>query len=306
MGHNVLITGGAGALARFVAEELRKDNNVVLFDRIAPHEHRMPWKTDLFFVKGDLTSLADCMRAITLAKADVIIHLGAIPYPTDLQPGRQFFPQMLPEDTTMQTNVMGTYYLMDAARRIGTVKKVLFASTYYVLGLGNRISGTPYKVEYLPIDEEHPCHPEDTYGLSKLMGEQIIEAYSRAYGFKAVAFRLMGISNPNNPYKFNFTPEPTPGHKGGPINTTYQYVDSRDVAYACRLAIEKDLDNDFEVFYLITDNQYPGDTSEIVKSLYPDLKDMADNIKGKEGIITYRKIRELLGYEPKHSWRNQE
>lgn len=303
---NVLITGGAGALARYVAEELRTDHKITLFDIQTPQQHRMPWETDLFFVKGDLTSLADCMRALTLSKAEVIIHLGAIPYPTDLQPGRQFFPQMMPEDTTMQANVMGTYYLMDAARRVGTVKKVLFASTYYVLGLGNRISGTPYEVEYLPIDEEHPCRPEATYGLSKLLGEEIIAAYSRAYGFKSVAFRLMGISNPARPYKFNFTPEPNPDHVGGPINTTYQYVHSKDIALACRVAIEKDLDSCFEAFYLVTDNQFPGDTSEVVKSIYPDLKDMADDIEGKEGIITDRKIKKMLGFQPKHSWRNEE
>ncbi|MDR2933069.1 MAG: NAD-dependent epimerase/dehydratase family protein, partial [Oscillospiraceae bacterium] len=89
MKHNVLITGGAGKLGRFVADELRKEHNVTLFDVLAPDETPVPWETDLKFVKGDLTCLADCMRAITLAEADVIVHLGAIPNPTDQQPGKK-------------------------------------------------------------------------------------------------------------------------------------------------------------------------------------------------------------------------
>ncbi len=290
-------------MARYVAEELRNEHNVTLFDIVTPDQSRVPWQTDLMFVKGELTDLGDCMRAITLAKAEIIIHLGAITHSTDLQPGRRR-TQVLPEDQTMRSNVMGTYYLMDAARRLG-VKKVIFASSYYALGLGVKISGKPFQVDYLPIDEDHPLRPEDTYGLSKMLGEEIIHAYCRAYGMKGVAFRLMGISYPFNPYKFNDTPAPRPDFKGGPVQTTYQYVDARDIAYACRLAVEKDLDSEFEAFYLITDNVFPGDTKDVVKAVCPDLADMAENIQGEEGIITDRKIRKMLGYEPKYSWKNE-
>ena len=48
---------------------------------------------------------------------------------------------------------------MDAARRMG-IKNVIAASSYYCYGLGMRISGEPFKPDYLPIDENHPCYPE--------------------------------------------------------------------------------------------------------------------------------------------------
>lgn len=303
MTQNILITGGAGNLARHVADELKGQYKVTLFDLVTPDKAPFPWETDLLFVQGNLTSLGDCMRAITLSKAEVIIHLGAIPYSTDLQPGMKI-TQKKPEDTTMNTNVMGTYYLMDAARRLG-VKKVIFASSYYTLGLDSSISDKPFKVDYLPIDEEHPNRAEDTYSLSKVIGEEIIEAYSRAYGIKAIAFRLMGISYPYSPHKFDIAPSTKPGHVGGPIGTTWQYVDARDVAIACRLAVEKDLENDFEAFYLSTDNQFAGETCKVVERLYPDLKDMAANIEGTEGIISIKKIRDMLGYKPQYSWKNK-
>jgi nucleoside-diphosphate-sugar epimerase len=170
MVQNVLITGGAGNVARHAADELTQHGyRVTLFDRMTPQQAPLPWSTELPFVLGDLTSFADCMRAISLAKADAIVHLGAIPFNTERQPfdsGPFRGTQRLPEDETMRVNTMGTYYLLDAARRLG-VKKVAAASTYYVLVWDFASATKPFVVEYLPIDEEHPLRPEDTYSLSK-------------------------------------------------------------------------------------------------------------------------------------------
>ncbi len=85
---NVLVTGGAGNLGRVVAAELKDSYEITLFDRVTPQDAGIPWETDLPFVLGDLTDLGDCMRAISMAKADGILHLGALPGPTELAPGR--------------------------------------------------------------------------------------------------------------------------------------------------------------------------------------------------------------------------
>ena len=307
MTQNVLITGGAGRCARYVAAELEGRYNVTLFDRVTPSQSRIPWETKLPFVLGDLTNLGDCMRAIAHAKADAIIHLGAIPYATEHALRMSSIPGLprLPEDETMRVNTMGTFYILDAARRLG-VQKVVMASTFYVLGLGFRHSKDPFVVEYLPIDEEHPLRPEDTYSLSKLLGEEMLKAFGRAYGIQGIAFRLMGIDYPDDPrHRKNHVPEVTPNHVGGPIGTTYQYVDARDVAQACRLALEAEGLDLFEAFYLSTDTQLAEETRTVVERLYPDLREMAKNLHGYEGIISIEKARRKLGYEPKHSWRQE-
>jgi nucleoside-diphosphate-sugar epimerase len=212
----------------------------------------------------------------------------------------------MPEDETMRVNTMGTYYLMDAARRLG-VKKVAFASTYYVLGLGFKISDRPFKVEYLPIDEKHPCRPESTYGLSKLIGEEILAAFQRAYGIQTAAFRLMGVEYAHRPvHKTNITPEAKPGHVGGPIGTTWQYSEARDIALAMQLFLEAEDLGQFEAFYHSTDTATAENTRDLVERLYPDLKEMAANLKGTEGIISIKKLQDMLGYQPQHSWRNQD
>jgi nucleoside-diphosphate-sugar epimerase len=300
---NVLITGGAGGCARYTAAELRERYNVTLFDRALPGEGMYPWETDLPFVKGDLTSLSDCMRAITLAQADAIVHLGAIPFNSERQPGQQG-AQHLAEDETMRVNTMGTFYLMDAARRLG-VKRVVMASTFFVLGLGFRISDNPFIVEYLPIDEEHPLRPEDSYSLSKVLGEEILAAFSRAYGIQTVAFRLMGVDYPHwRRHSFGVTPEARP--EGMKRFSSFQYVEAEDVALACRLALEAEGLDSFEAFYLATDTTLAGETRPTLERCYPELAPMASGIQGYDGLISIEKARRKLGYEPQHSWRQRE
>lgn len=301
---DVLVTGGSGRLASYVTPRLRRaGHDVTGFDTV-PH----PQVDDPpAFILGDLTSLDDCLRALTYSEAEVIVHLGALPAPTEMiKRSRWRRQQAGPEDLTMRVNTMGTYYLLDAARRLGTVKQVIFASSFYTLGLGNRISDRPFEVDYLPIDEDHPLRPEDSYGLSKVFGEEMLKAWARAWGITAVAFRLMGVSYPNNegfPYSFDVTPESKPDHVGGPIVTTHQYVDARDVAEACVLAMEATGLDEFEAFYLSTDTVYREDTKDLVARIWPDLAPLAKDIQGTDGIVTDAKARQKLGYQPAHSWR---
>ena len=127
----VLITGGSGRLAQHVANSLRKDHELRLFSRTKPPEDRddIPW------VQGDLTDYEACQRAVEGVEA--IQHLGAVPWPTDLKRARESRGmqgrEMPPFDQTMNTNIMGTYYLMMAAAEAG-VKTVVMAGSNCAFG----------------------------------------------------------------------------------------------------------------------------------------------------------------------------
>lgn len=316
----VLVTGGSGRLGNYVSPYLKsKGYQVTNFDIQLPAPGSPNERERIPFVKGDLLSLGDCMRAIATAQADVIVHLAAIPYNSEIQLAyaREYNPylqngarfiQRLDEDQTMKTNVMGTYYMLDAARRLG-VKKFIFISTYYVVGLGFGISGNPFVPQYLPIDEEHPCTPEDTYGLSKLLGEEMCKSFSRAYGIEVVVLRLLGVYYPDDEfskriYKFNINVPPAKNKGEEYISgNTYQYVDARDVAKIIELSIEAQNLNPYEVFFVATDTVYTEDTQEVIAKRWPYLKEMGKNIAGTDGIISIDKARRLLGYTPAYSWR---
>lgn len=321
MAKNVLVTGSSGMLGNYVCPYLKDAGyNVCGFDVSLTHSESANAKAGIPFVQGNLTSLGDCLRAIAFAQPDAIVHLGAIRFNTELQhpfakpynlkitDGARFIHR-LPEDAAMEINTMGTFYVMDAARRMG-IKNAIFASSYFVLGIGFRLSGSSYMPDYLPIDENHPLRPEDTYSLSKVLGEEICKSFVRAYDMRVVAMRLLGVYYHDNEVsrnqnKFNITvPEPSPEDKGYLISSTYQYADARDIAVFVKLSIEADKLDPFEPFFVATDTVYNEPTSVIAPRRWPLLGDKAKDIPGFEGLISTKKAERLLGFKPQYSWRN--
>ena len=326
-GMKVLVTGAAGRLGSFVVPALvQAGYRVVGTDQFPYPEGSPNAELGVPFVCADLTDIGDCFRAITMAQPEMIISLGAIPFNTEVHPpyakdydtehgesGARFV-QRLPEDETFRVNTMGTYYLMDAARRIGGVRRVIHASSFFVLGLGFRLSGTPYIPAYLPMDEQTALEPEDSYSLSKVLGEEILQAYSRAYGIETVALRLLGVYYHNveasrQMHTFDMdVPEVDDVAKGYPNNSTYQYADARDIAEFILLAMTAELNHRFEPYFVATDVRYRHSTQDALKRRWPLLleKGLGQNIEGNDPLISIDKSRRELGYEPKHSWRSAE
>ena len=198
----VLITGGSGALARYCLEELRKHHHeVTLFDRIRPEDSSVPWSADAPVVRGDLTTAQDCLDAVEKSRAEAIIHLGAIPFASEEPERRKRTLEAggtpLPEDETYRVNVMGTYYVADAARRCG-VSTIAFASSMCVIeGPGRRPESIPERVTTVPVDEDAPLWGEQSYHLSKIVGEECLRGFARGYGVRVVCMRMMWVYFPH-------------------------------------------------------------------------------------------------------------
>ena len=184
-----LVTGASGKLGHYVVKDLAAaGHEVVLASRSKPAEEltaAWPW------VRCDITSFDDCMKA-TAAGVEAIHHVGAQPHPTDNSGYNGTKPDRPPFDTTMKTNVMGTYYLLRAALERG-IKTFVMTGSNCALGHGFRISDRPFAFEYLPVDEKHPTDVEDSYSFSKLVGEQMLESYTKSYGIRTYVLRPCGI-----------------------------------------------------------------------------------------------------------------
>lgn len=303
----VLITGGCGNLGRYVAEEfLTHGHTPVLFDRVSPAESSYPFQTPATFIRGELLSLADCIGALRESGAEAIVHLGAIPFPTDHpDPAvRALGPRAgLPDDATFRINTLGTYYLLDAARTCH-VSRLAMASTYFVLGLGFRISDTQWRVAYLPIDEQHPTTPEDSYSLSKLIDELTLAAYTRAWGIRTTALRLLGVWYPHRQREL------PRGYFGGQASLDrhfdgWMYLDARDAAQAFRLAIERDDVPSNAVYFVATDSRLGEPARDAITRLYPTLAEQAAAMQPDDLPISFAAATHSLGYEPHYSWRTQ-
>jgi len=142
--------------------------------------------------------------------------------------------------------------------------------------------------------------PQDPYGLSKVIGEQICRTYSAQYGIRTICLREPWIWVPEQeqmPFYKKLVTEYHNWHKN-----LWTYVHVYDVARAHRLAVEKDLENLHEIFFITAKENWTGRESKgLLSQFYPEIKNFADNFSGASAIISHEKAKRLLGYEPAYS-----
>ena len=291
----VLITGASGRLGEFVIRELTDQHSLVLMSRRTPPAEF----SHLPFIQGDLNNFEDCQRAVE--GVDAIQHLGAQPNPVDHPDLRaDATEQGIPFDATFKTNMLGTYYLMQAAIA-ANVHTVVMSGSNCALGHGFRISQTHIPIDYLPIDEEHPCYPEDSYSFSKRCGEDLLASYSRAYGIRTYVTRPAGISPEERRKQMAANAKPTTAW----TPWLWCWVGSEDVASAHRLIMEKaDTLPPHDVYFLNADDTSALEPSrELVERFKPKFLPKVRSLEGHQSFINCDKLKNAVGWKHKTSWR---
>jgi nucleoside-diphosphate-sugar epimerase len=136
----------------------------------------------------------------------------------------------------------------------------------------------------------------------------MLAAYTRAYGVRSVAFRLMGVyyaHRDDSARRFHETVEQALGERK-PAFDPWLYVDGRDVAQAFRLAIEASNLEPHERFYLASDRTIAESPRDAVRRLFPNLRAMTENLGPDDFLISVERARRRLGYRPRYSWRRTE
>jgi nucleoside-diphosphate-sugar epimerase len=293
----VLVTGSSGRLGPHVVAELeRAGHELVLFSRRppAPALSHLPW------TQGDINVFEDCLRAVD-GGFDAIQHLAAQAWPTDHPSERKAAEERgIPFDTTMRSNVMGTYYLLQTALA-KDVEIFVMTGSNCALGHGYRISDTPFPFRYLPVDEEHPTAVEDSYSFSKLAGENLLASYTRAYAMRTYAVRAAGIRNAQQRIETARRVEPVRAWNPW----LWAWVGSEDVASAHRLLMEKAHDIEpHGVFFCNGDDTCALEPSrELIERFKPDLLPLVKDLEGHASLFSNRRLRRTVGWEPRTSWR---
>ena len=290
-----LVTGASGMLAGHVIRELANRHELILTSRREPPEEL----SDFLWVRGDLTSFDDCQRMVQGVKA--IQHLGAQPWPVDHPEFRESAEaQGIPFDATLRTNVLGTYYLMQAAVKAG-VRIVVMAGSNCALGHGYRVSSTPFPIQSLPINETHPCYPEDSYSFSKRAGEDLLASYTRAYGIRTYVTRPAGITREEGKRQMAENAGPATGW----MPWLWCWVGSEDVASAHRLLMEAANElPPHDVYFLNADDTTALEpTRELLERFRPELVPMAGNMTGHQSFLNCDKLKRAVAWEHRTSWR---
>ena len=200
---HVLVTGGAGFIgsnlvARLLADE---DTRVTVFDNLARSgaEHNLKWLQELPAAADRLEVVIGDVRDRSLVldtahSADEIYHLAAqVAVTTSIGDPREDF----------EVNAIGTFNVLEAARRSGRRPLILFTSTNKVYGGLESVPVTADKTRYranLPgfigATEETPLDFHSPYGCSKGSADQYVRHYGRIYDLPTVVFRMSCIAGP--------------------------------------------------------------------------------------------------------------
>ena len=276
----IVVTGGSGRLGQFVIRDLLAHGYQVLsLDRVPPREKLCAsWLVDLRH-SGDLFE--------ALRGAYGVVHLGAYQA-----------PNLAPDAETLSNNVSSTYNVLRAAADVG-VKKIVIASSTAAFGF---IYATKlWAPEYLPLDEQHPSTPQDSYGLSKVLGEQIADSIVTVHKDLTISsLRFPGVN-------FDLSYESFRDRWRNPRTRAsgfWTYIDARDAAATSRLALEANFKG-HEVFIAsAAKNCMIQPTLELVKKYLPKGAKLKKASGTHWSCVDSSKARRMLGFKPQHLWQS--
>jgi UDP-glucose 4-epimerase len=170
----VLVTGGAGFIGSHTVDALiTRGHQVAVIDNLSSGDRRRV-NPEAEFRQLDIRSL-EAAQWVQHLRPDVICH----------QAGQVSVSRSQQEPLVdLDVNLAGGLRMLEAARAAGS--RIIYASSAAVYGQPVR----------LPIDEGHPTHPINNYGVSKLAFEHYLQAYAATYGSSSVVLRYANVYGP--------------------------------------------------------------------------------------------------------------
>ncbi|MFO7725400.1 MAG: NAD(P)-dependent oxidoreductase [Oceanipulchritudo sp.] len=276
----IAVTGGSGLAGIWILRHLTEQgHDVVNLDTRHPAEELCRTITTDLTQSGQVLNALSPYGTQNPEPYDAVIHFAAIPN-----------AHRWPNDEVFRVNTLSTYNVLEACAIHG-IKKVVLASSESSYGLC--FAQEFFPPQYLPVDEAHPQLPEDSYGLSKILNEITAEAFHRRTGMQIISFRLGNIVTPETHAAVHETfsaPE-----KRLPI--LWSYIDARDVAIACELAIEKDGLGCQPLILAANDTSSNIPSAELISRFLPEVKDLRATFADREALISNRRAQDLLNWE---------
>jgi len=172
----VLVTGGAGYIGSHAVKALLQDGyHVLILDNLVyGHRDLVEQVLQVELIQGDIQDIPLLNSIFQRYKVEVVMHFSAYAYVGEsvTDPAKYY-----------RNNVVGTLSLLEAMLG-ASIDKFVFSSTCATYGVP----------QFIPLTEEHPQHPINPYGATKLMVERIISDFDVAYGLKSVSFRYFNAA----------------------------------------------------------------------------------------------------------------
>ena len=289
----VFFTGGSGKAGKHVIPYLLERGHQIVNIDLKPLEHPgvdnlITDITDSGQMFGAMTSYANFSElepGTGVPAFDAVVHFAAV-------------PRILinPDNETYRVNVMGTYNVIEAAIKLG-IRKVIFASSETTYGIcfadGER------KPDYIPLDEEHPVIPEDSYAMSKVANEVTARSFQRRSGADIYGLRINNVIEPHE-YEQDF-----PAYIANPDmrrRNFFAYIDARDLGQIVDRCLQTD-GLGYQIFNASNDDHSVAlTTQEIIDRYYEDVP-QSRSMDTHETFYSNQKAKNVLGFKQQHHWR---
>ena len=187
-----LITGGCGFVgSNLAAAVLHRGDAVTVFDDLSRHgsAENLKWLREqgpVSFIHGDTRNAADIELAVAETKPEAVLHLaGQVAMTTSVRNPRRDF----------ETNVVGTFNLLEALRRHAPEAAVVYSSSNKVYGDLAPVTLVEERLRYSSpthprgVDESAPIDCQTPYGCSKGAADSYMLDYARGFGLRTAVFR---------------------------------------------------------------------------------------------------------------------
>jgi nucleoside-diphosphate-sugar epimerase len=291
----IFFTGGSGKAGRYAVRHLLEQGHRVTNADVVPLDD-----PDVSNLRVELTDAGQVFNALSaysgfdelepgtgVPRYDAVVHFAAVPAIL-----------IKPDNETFRVNVMSTYNVIDAAVKLG-IRKVVFASSETTYGVC--FADGELKPDYIPVDEEHPTVPHDSYAMSKVVNEATARSFQARTGIDIYGLRINNVIEPHQ-YAVDF-----PTYIADPARrrrNLFAYIDARDLAHM----VERCLATDglgYEVFNVSNDDTSVGLANDEVIARFYDGVPLTRELGEYETFYANRKAKALVGFRPRHSWRDE-
>lgn len=290
----IFFTGGSGKAGRhavqYLLEQGHRVTNADLVPLGNPHAHDL--RVDL----TDAGQVFDAMSAYAgfdeldpgtgVPRYDAVVHFAAIPRIL-----------LCTDNETYRINVTSTYNVLDAAVKLG-IRKVIFASSETTYGVC--FADGEVRPAYVPVDEDHPTVPQDSYAMSKVVNEVTARSFQARSGIDIYGLRINNVIEPHE-YAQNF-----PAYVRDPSlrrRNIFAYIDARDLGQMVERCLRTD-GLGYEVFNVANDDSSVGITSDEVIARFYEGVPVRREMTPHQTFYANDKARRLVGFAPRHSWRD--
>jgi nucleoside-diphosphate-sugar epimerase len=271
-----VVTGSSGDLGEWVVGRLARSGwEVRCLDHSQPADET---HENVTVVETDLTDQGETLGAVLDADPDAVVHLAAVG-PYYYAPSRVY-----------ANNTLAAYHALVAAGEAGA--DVVWTSSESIYGWV--FADEQYPPDSLPVRVDHPCRPEDQYGVSKEAAEATARMVARRYDVPVTTIRPSWIQHPG-------AYECTAADGEDVVNNFWSYVDVRDVVRLVERALDSPPDGE-ETVQAVTDENYLGrPTRELFEETYGPVPSPCE-LEGTESALSNARAAEVFDWTPGYSY----